>query len=70
MAKQLLLLLGDCLRRVDSAFVVWVLDRRSLVGALERAHRILLLAGDRDDAAASWHLEDVVAMMGHSHELG
>ena len=39
-------------------------------GALERAHRILLLAGDRDDVAVPWHLEDIVAMMGHRHELG
>ena len=27
-------------------------------------------AGDFDDSAASWHLEDIVAMMGHRHELG
>ena len=39
-------------------------------GVLEGAHRILLFAGDHDDPAASWHLEDVVAMVGHRHELG
>ena len=26
--------------------------------------------GDCDDSAASWHLEDIVAMVGHRHELG
>src|SRR4051812_48155268 len=41
-----------------------------LVGALEGAHRILLIADDRDDATASWHLEDVVAVVRHRHELG
>ena len=39
-------------------------------GALEGAHRISLFAGDHDDSAASWHLEDVVAVVGHRHELG
>ena len=39
-------------------------------GALERAHHILLFTGDRDDSATSWHLEDVVAVMSHGHELG
>ena len=39
-------------------------------GTLERAHRILLFAGDCDDSAASRHLEDIVAVMGHRHELG
>ena len=41
-----------------------------LVGALERAHHVLFLAGDRDDVAAPWHLEDVVAMVRGCHELG
>ena len=39
-------------------------------GALEGAHRISLFTWDRDDSAASWHLEDVVAVMGDRHELG
>ena len=39
-------------------------------GTLEGAHHILLIAGDRDDAAASWHLEDVVAVVSYGHELG
>ena len=47
-----------------------VIDCGSLEGALERAHRIPLFAWDHDDSAASWHLEDVVAMVGHRHELG
>ena len=68
--EQLLLLLGDSLRRVDGAFIVWVLDHRSLVGALERAHRVLFLAGNCDDAATSWHLEDIVAVMSHYNKLG
>ena len=70
MTEQQLLLLRDCLRRVDGAFVVWVLDRRSLVGALEGAHHVLFLAGDHDDVAVPWHLEDIVAMVGHRHKLG
>ena len=68
--EQLLLLLGDGLRRVDGAFVIWVFARCSLVKMLERAHRVLFLVGDRDDAAASWHLEDSVAVMSHCHKLG
>ena len=47
-----------------------VTPEKGLVGALEGAHRVLLLAGNRDDTAASWHLEDVVAVVGHCHELG
>ena len=37
---------------------------------LKGAHCVLLLAGDRDDVVAPWHLEDVVAVAGHRHELG
>ena len=29
-----------------------------------------MFARDRDDSAASWHLEDVVPMMGYCQELG
>ena len=29
-----------------------------------------MFAGDRDDSATSWHLEDVVAVVGHHHKLG
>ena len=39
-------------------------------GALNGAHRISLFTWDRDDSAASRHLEDVVAVVGHRHELG
>ena len=39
-------------------------------GALEGAHRISFFAGDCDDPTASWHLEDVVAVVCHFHELG
>ena len=38
--------------------------------ALEGAHRISFFTGDCDDPAAPWHLEDVVAVVGHCHELG
>ena len=37
-------------------------------GTLEGAHRIYFFAGDCDDSTAPWHLENVVAMMCHSHE--
>ena len=70
MLEQLLLLLGDGLKRVYGAFVIWVFGCCSLVSALERAHRVLLLAGDRDDTDSPWHLEDVVAVMGYCHKLG
>ena len=66
----MLLLLGDNLRRVYGAFVIGVLDCCSLVGAVERAHCVLLLAGDRDDVTVPWHLEDIVTMMSHHHDLG
>ena len=68
--EQLLLLLGDGLRRVQDSFVVGVFDCCSLEGALKGAHRISFFAGDCDDPAASWHLEDVVAVVGYCHELG
>ena len=66
---QLLLLLGDGLGRV-LALAVGVVDCGSLKGALEGAHRISFFARDRDDSAASWHLEDIVAVVCHRHELG
>ena len=42
----------------------------SLEGTLEGAHRISFFTWDHDDPAASRHLEDIVAVMGHRHELG
>ena len=39
-------------------------------GALKGAHRISLFTWDHDDSAASWHLKDVVAVMGDCHDLG
>ena len=64
-----LLLLGDGLRR---AFIsaVGVVDCCSLEGTLKGAHRISLFTWDCDDSSASWHLQDVVAVMGDCHELG
>ena len=37
---------------------------------LEGAHRISFFTRDRVDPAASRHLDDIVAVMGHGHELG
>ena len=34
------------------------------------AHCVSFFTRHRDDSAASWHLEDVVAVMSHGHELG
>ena len=70
MAEQLLLLLGDILRRVLDAHAIRVFDCRGFEGALQGAHRISFFAGDCDDSAAPWHLEDVVAVVCHCHELG
>ena len=48
---------------------ITVLNCCNQESALKGAHCILLLAGDCDAAAASWHLEDVVAMVCGHHEL-
>jgi len=37
---------------------------------LQRTHNVSLFTRHSDDSAASRHLEDIVAVMGHSHELG
>ena len=66
---QLLLLLGGGLRRA-LALAVRVVDCYSLEGTLEGAHRVSFRTRDCDDSAASRHLEDIVAVMGHRHELG
>ena len=66
---QLLLLLGGGLRRAP-ALAVEVVDCCSLEGRLEGAHCISFFAWDRDDSAASRHLQDIVAVMSHRHELG
>ena len=50
--EELLLLLAGVLGRRDVALVVRVFGRRSLVGMLEGADCVLLIAGNRDDAAA------------------
>ena len=52
------------------ALAVGVVDCCSLGGMLEGAHRVSFFARDYDDSAASRNLEDIVAMMGHRHELG
>jgi hypothetical protein len=66
----MLLLRGGGLGRQDATFVIRVLSCRGTVGMLKRTDRVLLIAGDRDDATGSWHLEDVVAMVGCRHALG
>ena len=63
--EQLLILLGDGLRRVQGALTVGVFDCCGLEGAFQGAHRISFFAGDCHDPAASWHLEDVVAVVRH-----
>ena len=63
-----LLLLGDGLRRALTS-AVGVVDCCSLEGALEGAHRVSFFTWDRDDPAASWHFEDIVAVVGCCHEL-
>ena len=65
---QLLLLLGDGLRRALTLAVGFV-DCCSLEGTLEGARRVSFFAWDRDDSAASRHLEDVVAVVSDGHEL-
>ena len=49
---------------------VEIIDSCSSEGTLEGAHRISFFARNCDDYAASRHLEDIVAVMGHRHELG
>ena len=39
-------------------------------GALKGAHRIPFFTWDRDNSSASWHLENVVAVMSDCNELG
>ena len=50
--------------------MLWVFDCRGLKSTLERTHRIPFLTWHRDDSTASWHLEDIVAVVSHCHELG
>ena len=64
-----LLLLGDGLWRALT-FAVGVVDCRSLKGTLKGAHHISFFAWDRDDSATPRHLEDIVAVVSHCHELG
>ena len=52
------------------ALTIGIVDCCSLEGTLEGAHHVSFFARDCDDSAAPWHLEDVVAVMGHRHELG
>ena len=66
---QLLLLLWDDLTRALT-LAVGVIDCCSLEGTLEGAHCISFFTWNHDDPAVSRHLEDIVAVMGHGHELG
>ena len=50
--------------------MTWVFDYRGLEGTLKRTHCIPFLTRYCDDSTASWHLEDIVAVMSHCHELG
>ena len=38
-------------------------------GTFQGTHSVSLFTRHSDDCAASWHLEDIVAVMGHGHEL-
>ena len=68
-ARRSLLLLRDHLGK-SPARVIWVFDCCGLESTLKRTHCIPFLTGYCDDSTASWHLEDIVAMVGHWHELG
>ena len=50
--------------------MIWVFDCRGLEGTLKRTHCIAFLTGYCDDSTASWHLENIVAVVSHHHELG
>ena len=39
-------------------------------GTFQGTHNVSLFTRHSDDSAASWHLEDIIAVMGHGHELG
>ena len=66
---QLLLLLGEGLWRA-LALAVGVVDCCNFEGTLKGSHRISFFTWDRDHPAASRHLEDIVTMVSHCHELG
>ena len=68
--EELLLLLVWVLVMSLVSFVMRAFNRRFALGALEGTNGIHLVAGDGNDVATPWHLEDVVAMVGHCHELG
>ena len=50
--------------------MIWVFDCCGLERTLKQAHCIPFFTGYGDDSTASWHLEDIVAVMSHVHELG
>ena len=50
--------------------MIGIFDCRGLESSLKGTHCIPLLTRHCDDSTASWHLEDIVAVMGHCHELG
>src|SRR4051812_39657715 len=56
--------------RKPHASAIRVFQWRGLKGSLQGTHRIVLFTGHSDDSATSWHIEDVIAMMSHDHELG
>ena len=68
-ARRSLLLLGG---RLGKSFVstVWVFDYCGLECALKRTHCIPFFTGCGDDSSASRHLDDIVSMVSHCHELG
>ena len=50
--------------------MIWIFDCCGLERTLKRAHCVPFFTGYGDDSTASWHLEDIVSMVSHRHELG
>ena len=50
--------------------MIWVFNRCGLGSTFQGTHSVSLFTGYRDGSTASWHLEDIIAVMSHDHELG
>ena len=50
--------------------MIWVFNRCGLESTFQRTHSVSLFTRHSDDSTAPWLLEDIVAVMGHGHELG
>ena len=59
--------------RVASGSLPFLWSGSSIVAAwnaLKWTHRVPFFTGYGDDSTASWHLEEIVSMVSHCHELG